>query len=258
MKRKPSFYISLGFSLMTFSVNVVFIAYLKINDYLLSAQSILIHIIFAAFVISMLFTVVTKIPDAVKIIITLLIFCVTAFGSFWFNGVGGNTYFKAYNGIDEIKAYNEAIGKNHVVYYDTKIEADFYGDFEDITCYDYIKTGIFQQLAVTVIAKYDEAEFKKEVKRINKENAFYKSAVLEDEPIPVFSFEDFDFRLVKGEYVTYWYPKDLYFIGINDTTNEIAYVSFQDDELDSVWEFENLIYSYAGWHYVIKYREKTS
>lgn len=258
MNKKPSFYVSLVFTLLTFSLNVVYIAYLKLNNYVISPDDFIFKLIISAFVVSVIITAIKKIPSAVKIIFTVLIFCITAFASLWLNGVGGNTYFKVYKGIDGINAYNETIGENHVVYYDDEINAEDYGEFEDITCYDYVSTGIFQQLSVTVIVKYDDLNFEKEVKRINEEYDFYKKAVIEDEPDPVFTFEGFDFRLVKGDYATYWYPKDLNFIGINDATNEIAYVSFQDDDLDGVWEFEDLLYSYAGWYYITEEWEKNN
>ena len=40
------------------------------------------------------------------------------------------------------------------------------------------------------------------------------------------------------------------FIGINEKTKEIAYVYFEDMDLDGVWSFEDLMDVYAGWYLI--------
>ena len=253
MKKTKSFYVSLVSALLIFTIPLIYVVLCKVNGYLIILNEFILYFVIAliAFGISSIFVFLKVIPGCVKIIFTLIIL-VFAFGLFSaFNYFGGSIEFDIYRGIEGINEYNGSLSPDESGLY---VETENYGDFEDITYYCYNLTGIFPMSTKTKIIKYDDVNFQKEVDKINNEMSFYDSPVGYGEPIPVFSFEGFDFRLEKAGL---WYPKEMYFVGINDDTNEIAYVFFQDYESDTVWEYKDFLNSYAGWSYVIKDREKT-
>ena len=80
---------------------------------------------------------------------------------------------------------------------------------------------------------------------------FYKEPVLKEDPIPECSVDGFDFRLMVRETE---YPKEMSFIGINNTTKEIAFVDFFMIDLDGVWDFADLMIHDCGWRYISEKR----
>ena len=249
MKKSKSFYISLVFSLLILVIPVVYFLYHKLNGHVIDVRNFITDISFCAFGLSMIFVLIKKLPGAVKIVFTLLIFLGTAIFSVWCNGVGGYIEFTAYNGIEEIAEYNASLpAKDDRYYFETEIETDSYGDFEDIACYSYLSTGIFQQHSFVTVVKYSKEHFENEVKSINTSKVFYEEAIFDEDPIPVFSYDGFDFRLENND--SGYYPKQMDFIGINEERKEIAYVYFEDMDLDGVRSFEDLMDVYVGWNLI--------
>ena len=249
MKKTKSFYISLVFSLLILVVPVIYFLYHKLNGHVIDIRNFVTEVSFYAFLLSMLFVLIKKIPDKVKVVFTLIILLATSVFCTYVGLLGGYVDFEALKGIEEIAEYNAELPADEDRYYfETEIETDSYGAFEDIACYRYLSTGVFQQRSFITIVKYSQEHFENEVKSINTSKSFYDEAVLDGDPIPVFTYDGFDFRLEKNE--DYYYPKQTDFIGINKETNEIAYVYFEDMDLDGVWSFENLMEVYAGWHLI--------
>lgn len=260
MKKKISFNVSLVFSLLILTLPIAVIIYHKSNGHLINGWEITGCISLFAFPLSMVFVLIKKVPGMVKVIVSLVILCGTAFLCVWMNGVGGYVVFESYNGIEQVERYNEQFGGYYSVrsedIHKIDVPIESYGEFEDISHYYYLCTGIFQDACNTTIVEYTDEEFENEVKRLNSENTFYEKAVLPEDPVPVFTFEGFDFRLKKpqNEDDYDYYPKCMNFIGVNNATNEIAYVHFENWDLDGVFDFETLMYSYCGWRYITEER----
>lgn len=109
----------------------------------------------------------------------------------------------------------------------------------------------FSSKAYSMIVKYDENTYKnqKEILYEPYENINEFEIVNSEtdhqitrnfEPIIV---DDFTFEMYSE-----WYPKCIYFIGVNDKTNEIAYIYFEDTDLDEInMPYSMFINSYCGW-----------
>lgn len=254
MKKQPTYKISLTFALLLFTIPLIYAVFCKVNGYIILPRMFIFYSVISliAFSVASIFVFVKAIPGGIKVMFTFLILSATVFSCLWLNGIGGHVKFEVYEGLKEIKNYNENL-EGHLSAFVKEVETDDYGKFEDISHYYYRSTGIFCQLSTTTIVKYSDGNFKNAVENVNSENSWCTEAVVEDDPVPVFSFEGFDFRLTVCDND---YPKAMYFIGMNDETNEIAYVFFEDWDLDSVWDFTDLLDSYCGWRYIIKDREK--
>lgn len=258
MKKKISFNVSLVFSLLILTLPIAVIIYHKTNGHLINGWEIAGCISLFAFALSMVFVLIKKVPGIVKVIMSLVFLCVASFLCVLTVGLG-YVVFEPYNGTEEVELYNEVFKETDTRYearFKTEVEFDRYGNYKDINHYYYLCTGIFQEACNTTIVEYTDEEFENEVKRLNSENTFYEKAVLPEDPVPVFTFEGFDFRLKKpqNEDDYDYYPKCMNFIGVNNATNEIAYVHFEDGDLDGVFDFETLMYSYCGWCYITEER----
>jgi len=259
MKKQPTYKISLTFALLLFTIPLIYAVFCKVNGYIILPRMFIVYSVISliAFSVASIFVFVKAIPGGIKVMFTFLILVFTAIFSLFSYGMLGHVEFDVYEGIENINAYNESLPpEENRNFFEPYVETESYGEFEDVTYYHYLSTGMFQQMAETTIIKYDEVNFQKETDKISSEKYFYeKSAdVFASDPVPVFSFAGFNFRLEKR--TEYWYPKEMNFVGINEETKEIVYVHFFDFDLDSVWDFADLLDSYCGWRYVIKDREK--
>lgn len=216
-------------------IPVGYIIYCKMNEYILPGKIMFTFIL--PFLLAVATVFIKKIPDVIKLIVPIVIFSMSLFGMYWLNGVGGHTIFKSFDGEGEI---NEYYG-----------EFDFsdFGSYDKISNYYYLSTGIFQQKANTTIAKYNDIDFIEQIEYIENEYDFYSEPISDNEPVPVFNFDGFEFRVEKSKSPEFWYPKQLYLIGINNKSKEIAYVNFEDADLDRVSDF-NYIFDYFGWLYI--------
>lgn len=110
--------------------------------------------------------------------------------------------------------------------------------------------AIFSQEAYTTIVKYDKDNFQSQKSNIESNHKFYSVPVDDGDAEPIFSYEGFSFRVELSD----WYPKEMNLVGINDSTNEIAFITFYDYDLDTIDDYEEFLEYYCGWRYVIKER----
>lgn len=261
MKKKICFALSLCFSLLILTLPVAVIIYHKTNGHLIDGWELTGYVSLFAFALSMVFVLIKKIPGIVKVIVSLVILCVASFLCVCMVSLG-YVVFEPYNGTEEVELYNEVFKETDTRYEDrfkTEVEFDRYGNYKDINHYYYLCTGIFQNACNTTIVEYTDEEFENEVKRINSETVFYEEAVISDDAVPVFTYEGFNFRLKKpqNEDDYDYYPKCMNFIGVNEAANEIAYVHFENWDLDIVFDFEYLMDGYCGWYYITEERTDT-
>lgn len=193
------------------------------------------------FVITFLLSLIRKIPNAVRIAIVSVITVAAYICLIYLGIIIGDAQFKAYYGEKAITGYEESweyLG----------IDAD---ECEDVASYVYKENTIFASEAYTHILRFSGTDFEKAKSKIEAEVKFYKEPVLKEDPIPECSVDGFDFRLMVRETE---YPKEMSFIGINNTTKEIAFVDFFMKDLDGVWDFADLMIHDCGWRYISEKR----
>ncbi len=109
---------------------------------------------------------------------------------------------------------------------------------------------IYVSQSYTMIIEYDEETYKvqKEIAHLPFENidkwTTYdgKENHVTTNTSPI-ELDGFSFKMF-SEY----YPKEIYFIGTNDETNQIAYIYFEDIDLDEITEpYSLFIDMYCGW-----------
>lgn len=109
---------------------------------------------------------------------------------------------------------------------------------------------IFTSKAYTMIVEYDKETYntQKQIAHLPFENIDELTTYngKEDEIITNTSpieLDGFSFKMYSE-----WYPKFIYFIGVNDETNQIAYIYFEDIDLDSISvPYSTFIDQYCGW-----------
>ncbi len=193
------------------------------------------------FVLTFLLSLITKIPNAVRIAIVSVITVAAYICLIYLGIIIGNVQFKAYYGEKAITGYEESweyLG----------IDAD---ECEDVASYVYKVNTFFPSEAYTHILRFSGTDFEKAKSKIEAEVKFYKESVLKENPIPECSVDGFDFRLMV---TSLEYPKEMSFIGINNTTKEIAFVDFFMIDLDGVWDFADLMIQDCGWRYISEKR----
>lgn len=126
------------------------------------------------------------------------------------------------------------------------------GKYEDLKIKNYSHNMLFfNSEAYTVIAKYDDKEFEKQKAGIESNYKFSKDIIefdVSDSKLkPEFTLDGFEFRVLSEAYSEYGFPKDMYFIGINEDERKIAYIYFHDFDLDYIDSFEEFLIEDCGW-----------
>lgn len=237
MERRKKFTFSLIVSFVIATILLIYTVFCLINSYIVQGYLILMLII--SFVVSLLLALIKKIPNVIKVILSSVILLLTLTIFIFFSLFGNTVEFKAFENAEEISDY----------YSDFDFEK--FGEYESISNYKYYHSvNLFQQEAYTTILKYSEDNFEAEKNNIEDSRKFYSTPIENEEAEPVFSYEGFDFRTEISD----WYPKEMNLVGINEETHEIAYVSFQDYDLDSISDYEEFLDYYCGWRYITKER----
>lgn len=191
----------------------------------------------SAVILCTVLLLVKFIPDKLKSALFIIVSVIPVCWMLLLAYVEPNTCFEVLNKEDARGSFTE--------------EQNFDVPYEDCTVYLYNSYGLFQQSAKTVILSFGDS-FEEAKQEINNNYEFYTEALIEDDPVPVFEFSGFSFRLKVSEKV---YPKVMYFVGINEESREIAFVYFNDVDLDCVGEFDSIMYYYCGWQYIELYKE---
>lgn len=108
----------------------------------------------------------------------------------------------------------------------------------------------FSSKAYSMIVKYDEETYENQKKVIYEpyENINEYEFSNEEQNIVKRNLEPINVDRFSFEMYSEWYPKCIYFIGTNDKTNEIAYIYFEDTDLDDIsMPYSMFINTYCGW-----------
>lgn len=234
MERRKKFTFSLIVSFVIATIPLIYTVFCLINRYIVPGYLILILIV--SFAISFLLALIKKIPNVIKVILSSVILLLTLAIFVFFSFFGNTVEFRTFDNAEEIRDYYS--------------DFDFkkFGEYESISNYKYHSMSIFQQEAYTTILKYNKDNFDAEKSKIENSYKFYTMPIENEEAEPVFSYEGFDFRTEISD----WYPKEMNLVGINEESHEIAYVSFQDYDLDSISDYEEFLDYYCGWRYIVK------
>ena len=226
--RKSKAYI---FSLITIcviaSIPILYIITCLICSYIPSW--LLISIPVSATLLSLPMVLIKKLHGAIRVILSSFILILTLV-SFAFLGFFGPTVeFRSFENAEEI---NEYYNKNDSLNDDFDFEK--FGEYKNISNYKYHSMAIFSQEAYTTIIKYDKDNFQSKKSNIESNHKFYSVPVDDGEAEPIFSYEGFSFRVELSD----WYPKEMNLVGINESTNEIAFITFYDYDLDTIDDYE--------------------
>ena len=243
MRKNKAYIFSLITTGIIASIPILYIIICLICSYIPSW--LLLSIPVSAILLSLPMVLIKKLHGTIRVILSSFLLILTLV-SFAFLGFFGPTV--EFRSFDNAEVINEYYNKNDSLNDDFDFEK--YGEYESISNYKYHSMAIFQQEAYTTILKYNEDEFEAEKSKIEGSYKFYSTPIENEEAEPIFSYEGFDFRVKISD----WYPKEMNLVGINEKTLEIAYVSFQDYDLDSISDYNEFLEYYCGWRYVIKER----
>ncbi|MBQ3087131.1 MAG: hypothetical protein IJC45_07340 [Clostridia bacterium] len=105
----------------------------------------------------------------------------------------------------------------------------------------------FNWNALYYVCNYDEETYIIQIEEIKNTYVFSERKVTNG------SIDGYTFMpLSEEEYDYIDYPKHLAFIITNDSSHQIIYLTFYDQDLDTINSFENFIYHDCGWDHVSK------
>ncbi|MBO5396179.1 MAG: hypothetical protein J6A97_04785 [Clostridia bacterium] len=243
MRKSKAYIFSLIATGVFASILILYIFICLICSYIPSL--ILISIPVTAILLSLPMVLIKKLHGAIRVILSSFLLILTLV-SFAFLGFWGPTV--EFRSFDNAKEINEYYNKNDNINDDFDFEK--FGEYKNISNYKYHSMAIFSQEAYTTILKYNENEFEAEKSKIESSYKFYSTPIENEEAEPIFSYEGFSFRVEISD----WYPKEMNLVGINEATNEIAFITFYDYDLDTIDDYEEFLEYYCGWRYVIKER----
>jgi hypothetical protein len=165
-----------------------------------------------------------KTKHKILIVLGIIVICLVAFGYF------SNNY--TVTGIDK---YNEEINSNPDF---MNFSLDEIGSYKDIY-FQSTKTGgfLFSSYGSLIVADYDDDTFEKQLAVVNNLQYQTEPILFEDSscyilPETEFQINDWDFKILENKSSNYTMPKDIDFIAVNKSSNQIAYLTFYDQDLD--------------------------
>lgn len=243
MRKSKAYIFSLVATGIIASIPILYIIICLICSYIPSW--LLISIPASAILLSLPMVLIKKLHGAIRVILSSFILILTLVSFAFLSFFGPTVEFRTFDNAEEI---NEYYNENDSLNYDFDFEK--FGEYKNISNYKYHSMAIFSQEAYTTIIKYDKDNFQSKKSNIESNHKFYSVPVDDEEAEPVFSYEGFSFRVEISD----WYPKEMNLVGINEATNEIAFITFYDYDLDTIDDYEEFLEYYCGWRYVIKER----
>lgn len=137
-------------------------------------------------------------------------------------------YFDCNNTTKGIENYNEEY--NEFSLYELGVYKNIY--------YQCAKTGgyLFTSYGSLIVADYDDNFFTEQIKLLKTES-YQNEPVLFDKtkyilPETDFSIGNWNFKVLANDNLNYGYPKIINFIAVNQNNNQIAYLTFYDQDID--------------------------
>lgn len=131
---------------------------------------------------------------------------------------------------------------------------DAIGAPDKVEYHDYFSSmSIFTCDSDILIAAYNRENYTQQKVSLEDHYHFQSEALssADSSITSAFTHDGFRFRFLSlADYPQLDYPKALMLIGTNDTTQEIAYISFYDFDLDTISSLEFFLDDFCGWKYV--------
>lgn len=243
MRKSKAYIFSLIAICVIASIPILYIITCLICSYIPSW--LLISIPALAILLSLPMVLIKKLHGAIRVILSSFILVLTLVSFAFLSFFGPTVEFRTFDNAEEI---NEYYNENDSLNYDFDFEK--FGEYKNISNYKYHSMAIFSQEAYTTIIKYDKDNFQSKKSNIESNHKFYSVPVDDGEAESIFSYEGFSFRVELSD----WYPKEMNLVGINESTNEIAFITFYDYDLDTIDDYEEFLEYYCGWRYIVKER----
>ena len=136
-------------------------------------------------------------------------------------------------------------------------------NYEKIELYKYRFYSLWEDSSGVLILEYPEDVFQEEVKRINNSYVFYSNEVSENGAFSEVEIDDYVFMVLDinscvsqspSAEMFADFPNYVYIVGINQKSNEIVYVIFNNNSLGRITDYNEFIFIDCGWQYVEKSR----
>ncbi len=139
--------------------------------------------------------------------------------------------------FEDIKIYNELI--QDAVFLPKVSELNNYSDLN----FKYTQNkGVFSWYSYILKVTYSESDFKVEKSKIDEN--YYFDKIFSD----VIEVDTFKIKLLDFEKYELAYPKYLAFVGVSESTNEIVYIYYKDEDLDTIGDsWEEFIIENCNW-----------
>lgn len=129
-------------------------------------------------------------------------------------------------------------------------ELDELGNYSDINFRKFHQNyAFFSSDAYTFKVIYDDENYELQKKQLDLNFMFQEEPIdnMDEKDIePAFSYDGYDFRFLSDDYLAFEFPKKIYLIGTNDDENTIAYIYFEDYDLDSLDTVEYFMEEYVN------------
>ena len=127
------------------------------------------------------------------------------------------------------------------------------GEYSDLKSkYQHRDCFIFQSDAYVLRATYSKDIFDRQKDSILNNYSFQETVIDYGEKTTEketnFEFDGFKFQMLSLEEYNLYYPKQIVFVGISEKNNEIAFVFFDDFDLDYIGDsFKDFLVDECGW-----------
>lgn len=207
---------------------------------LINITFLLAFVILPALTIS-LFAIVSFLDKKrfVKIILSILILALFVGSFVGVEMLGKYEELRKYEN-DEIKTHytqsNELMPALSEITQPQKLE---YYDY-----YSSVLMGLFICDVDALICEYDEDTYSQQKALLEEKYVYQKDAI---KGKPTTEIDGYYFRMLSTYEYEMNYPKEVVLFATNDETNEIVYMSFYDDDLDSIDSLDEFILDDCGW-----------
>lgn len=170
------------------------------------------------------------------VILTLAVICLSGFIYF----VAGSYTRRSISIYEKLCAEDELLP-----------ELDELGNYSDVKFRHFHQNYyIFCCDSYTLKVIYDDENYELQKNQLNSDFMFQEEPIDnrdEKDIEPAFSYDGYDFRFLSDDYLAFNFPKKIYLIGTNDDENTIAYIYFDDHDLDSLTTVEFFMEEYINW-----------
>lgn len=195
------------------------------------------------------FLITSKMRTWLKSAICIFLLIIFSFLVMTISALGYFESIRSYKN-DKVTEKYSAISNEHLL----MPKLDKIAQPESIEYHSYYSTFFiyFTCESETLICKYNEQDYNQQKKFLNEKYIFQQEKPIESgySCEPVAEIDGYTFRFLSIDEYDLLYPKDLYFIATNDSTHEIVYMSFYDDDLDYITSTVNFINNSCGWKHI--------